>query len=223
MSSTDKAQWWSIAVAIAVGIGSCVFSYLNLQSAKVQAKAAQEANDRASGKIKAKLEAVGVTPNAEDLPAPLVAKIGQPPERSATPTPDILRQYEREDYQLSERLQPGDQAQVPLLRGLLGQMVQAQDQHRADRKALRSLRDSLLRQDGRRHIRRKRHELRAAYVVYVDTFWVQRCRLSPGSRLSSASGRNHQGQALKFTDTLDQATPPRNRGLTNPYLPKGDR
>jgi hypothetical protein len=49
-----------------------------------------------------------------------------PPDEQRNKTPWVLRQVEKEEYPLSEKLMPGQEVRVSIVRGLTGQMVQAQ-------------------------------------------------------------------------------------------------
>jgi hypothetical protein len=52
--------------------------------------------------------------------------IDAPPDVQRGKTPYVVRQAEDEEYILSEKLMPGKEARVSIVKGLVGQMVQAQ-------------------------------------------------------------------------------------------------
>lgn len=53
------------------------------------------------------------------------------PDKQRAPTPWVLKQVEREDHQLGKKLMPGQRATIPVARGLVSQMLQAQAADRA--------------------------------------------------------------------------------------------
>lgn len=167
-------------VALLISILAACFTYW-------QSSVAQKALDRASGKVNAKLELVGMTPKMEDIPPALIEKfaeqgniggitlrslddlialnptvilknvgdepvetlrvetrfvtgaidtIGLPAEKQREKTPWVLKQLEQEDYPLSQKLENNQTAKIPFMRGLLGQMMQAQSEGQRDRKHL---------------------------------------------------------------------------------------
>lgn len=64
----------------------------------------------------------------------IIDAVGLPESKSTNTTPWILREKEVEEYSLSQRLAPGMSASIPIARGLLGQMAQAQDPVKPERK-----------------------------------------------------------------------------------------
>ncbi len=54
-----------------------------------------------------------------------------PPEKQFAPTPWVLKQVEREDHELGRELKPGERAAIPIARGLVSQMLEAQAADRA--------------------------------------------------------------------------------------------
>jgi hypothetical protein len=57
----------------------------------------------------------------------------EPAKARGDPSPWAVKQFEQENHELSRSLQPGQYAHVPITRGLLKQMIQAQDPKRIEK------------------------------------------------------------------------------------------
>lgn len=168
-----------------IALGAVLISLFAVGLTYWQGSVAQQTDDRAAGRIPARVEVLDVTPKADELPAHtldtfhpslsfkttlfrkvdellnanprilfkntgdepveavrvetrfvlgMIDLIDAPRDMQLMQAPFVLHQAEREDYPLSRKLQPGETALVPVARGLLGQMVQAQDPAKEDRK-----------------------------------------------------------------------------------------